>query len=67
MADREKHLIPIKLLVTVAEKAILQAAAARASLPLATHIRVLALREARDEEMSLQSLARSHGPRNNSD
>ncbi len=59
MAEREKHLIPIKLLVTAAEKATLEAAAVRASLPLATHTRVLALREARDEELSLQQLSRS--------
>jgi len=53
MNEQEKvQPLSIKLKVSPAEKAELQAAADRASLPLATYIRVTVLREARDEAMS---------------
>jgi len=52
MTEREKHLLPIKLMVTETEKAELQAAADRASLRLAAYVRMVALQAARDEAMS---------------
>jgi hypothetical protein len=49
MADQDKRGIVVKMLVTEREKAELQAAADRASAPLAVYLRMAVLKEIRRE------------------